>query len=332
MPVRNEADFIARSLRAVLAQDYPKLEVLIADGMSTDQTRAIIEKVAAGARFPVRIVNNPGKIVPTGMNLAMAQTKGEVIVRVDGHCEIAPNYVSRCIAHLREQGVDGVGGPIQTVGTTPLSETIAVAMSSAFGVGSSAFRIRQWREMLVDTIAFPAYTRDAIESAGPYDEELVRNQDDEYNYRLRAMGRKLLLAPDVHSRYFSRGSIRSLWRQYFQYGYWKVRVMQKHALQMKLRQFAPPALALATVGGILLMPFSRAIRWLWLLVLALYGAANASASFWVASRRGWRHLRFLPVIFATLHYAYGAGFILGMIRFVRRWRIISGNGSGDRSG
>lgn len=329
MPVRNEADFIARSLRAVLAQDYPNFEVLIADGLSTDGTRAIIARVVAGSRIPVRVLDNPGRIVPTAMNIATAQAKGEIIVRVDGHCEIAPNYISRCVAHLREKGVDGVGGPIQTVGSTPMSETIAVAMSSAFGVGGSAFRSAQAREMLVDTVAFPAYTRAAIESAGPYDEELVRNQDDEYSYRLRALGRKILLAPDVRSRYFSRSTLDSLWRQYFQYGFWKVRVLQKHMFQMKLRQFVPPALAVVTFGGAMLAPFTRLLRRLWALALLAYGMANLGASLWVAQRRGWRHLPRLPFVFATLHYAYGLGFIVGLIRFARRWRIM---GYGGREG
>src|SRR5438132_14210048 len=113
-------------------------------------------------------------------------------------------------------------------------------MSSAFGVGGSAFRTVSDRTLLTDTVAFPAFTRAALEKAGAFDEELVRNQDDEYNYRLRKLGAKILLASDVHSRYFSRATLPGLWRQYFQYGFWKVRVMQKHPRQMRLRQFGPP--------------------------------------------------------------------------------------------
>jgi succinoglycan biosynthesis protein ExoA len=320
MPIRNEADFIGRSLGAVLTQDYPHecMEVLIADGMSDDATRAIVAETAAQhPDIPVKLVDNPGKIVPKGLNLVIPQAKGEIIIRVDGHCEIEPDYVRLCVKHLLEDGVAGVGGPIETIGRDELSQAIAEAMSSAFGVGGSAFRTIKDKAMLVDTIAFPAYTRDAIEKAGPYDEELVRNQDDEYNYRLRSMGYKLLLSPDIRSRYYSRGSYEKLWRQYYQYGYWKVRVLQKHPLQMSARQFVPPAFVSVLLGGAILAPFSRVFRVLWLLALGLYGAANLASSYSVAKKTKPEYMSKLPVIFAILHVAYGWGFLRGLVKF---WR------------
>jgi glycosyltransferase involved in cell wall biosynthesis len=321
MPVRNEADFIAESLGAVLAQDYPhdRMEVLIADGMSSDGTRAIISQVAAEhPDIPVTVLDNPRYIVPTGLNIALDQAAGEVIVRVDGHCKIAPDYLSRCVAHLLEDHVDGVGGPIETVAATPSGQAIAAAMSSAFGVGGSAFRTVRGQTMLVDTIAFPAYTRRAVELAGPFDEELVRNQDDEYNYRLRKLGCRLLLADDVRAEYYSRSTLRSLWRQYFQYGFWKVRVMQKHPRQMRLRQFAPPAFVLALIGGGALAPFSAAIRWGWLAMIALYVLASFIASLLAARRAGWRALPLLPIAFTLLHISYGTGFLAGLMKFANR--------------
>ncbi len=322
MPVRNEATFIARSLGAVLAQDYPadRLEVLIADGMSTDDTRVIIRQLAAQhPQVPVRVIDNPGKIVPTGFNAALAQARGDVIVRIDGHCEIAPDYVSRCVIHLLEDGVDGVGGPIRTVGVTPLSATIALAMSSSFGVGNSAFRTVKDKAMFVDTIAFPAYTRVTVEKAGLLDEELVRNQDDEYNYRLRKLGAWLLLAPDVKATYYSRNSLRSLWRQYYQYGFYKVRVLQKHPHQMRLRQFVPPAFVATVLGGALLSPFSRIVRRLWGLTVSAYVVANLFASWRIARKTGYEHLWRLPVVFFILHFSYGLGFLRGLIHFRNRW-------------
>jgi succinoglycan biosynthesis protein ExoA len=297
------------------------MEILIADGMSTDVTRDLVAQTAlTRGEIPVIVVDNPGRIVPTGMNAALPRAKGDIIVRVDGHCEIAPDYVSCCVQHLLEDNVDGVGGPIDTIGNDLLSQSIAVAMSSIFGVGGSAFRTIKDKKMLVDTVAFPAYTRQAIEKAGPYDEELVRNQDDEYNYRLRSLNCKILLSPDIHSRYFSRSTIRSLWRQYFQYGYWKVRVMQKHPAQMSVRQFVPPLFVAVLSVGLVLFPFSALARSLWLLVIGLYLVANLAASLYEAARRGWQYLRWLPIIFATLHLSYGAGFLLGMIKFANRWQ------------
>jgi len=323
MPIRNEADFIARSLGAVLAQDYPadRLEVLIADGMSTDGTRAIIAAMAADhPHIPVTVIDNPGRIVPTGFNAALARARGDVIVRVDGHCEIAPDYVSRCVQHLLEDGVDGVGGPLETVGTSALSETIALAMRSSFGVGDSAFRIGTGEAVLVDTIAFPAYTRAAVERAGPLDAELVRNQDDEYNYRLRKLGAKLLLAPDVRAKYYSRGSLRSLWRQYYQYGFYKVRVLQKHPRQMRLRQFVPPAFVASILGGAFLSPLNKRLRALWALEITAYAVASLMASWRIARKAGRAHFRRLPLVFSILHFSYGLGFLHGLIHFRKRWR------------
>ena len=193
------------------------MEILVADGMSTDSTRAIISANAEmHSNYRMCILDNPGKIVPIGLNIAMRQASGEIIVRVDGHCEIATDYVRRCVIHIQNSGVDGVGGAITTVGETYLAEAIAVAMSFPFGVGDSAFRTLSGKTLLVDSVPFPAYTRAIIERAGLYDEELVRNQDDEYNYRLRKIGAKLLLAADVHSTYYSRSNLRSLWKQFYQ--------------------------------------------------------------------------------------------------------------------
>ena len=323
MPIRNEAAFIARSLGAVLAQDYPshRLEVLIADGMSTDETRAIIQRLAAQyPHVPVRVIDNPGQIVPTGFNTALSEARGDVIVRVDGHCEIAPDYVSRCVQHLLKDGVEGVGGPLETVGTSLLSETIALAMRSPFGVGDSAFRVGKGEATLVDTIAFPAYMRAAVERAGPLDEELVRNQDDEYNYRLRKIGARLLLAPDVRSKYYSRTSLGSLWQQYYQYGFYKVRVLQKHPRQMRLRQFAPPAFVTAVLGGALLSPLSKAIRAAWGGAIGAYVAANLFASWRIARRNGHEHFLRLPLVFSILHFSYGLGFLHGLVHFRNRWK------------
>src|SRR5262249_47693295 len=189
---------------------------IVADGRSTDDTRAIVESLQS-AHPNLKLVANPDGIAPTGLNVAIAAARGEIIVRVDGHCEIAADYVRRCVEHLQNDGVDGVGGPIEPVGETTTGKAIAAARSSKFGVGGWASRTIKDRTMLADTAPFPAYTRAIIERAGPFDEELVRNQDDEYNYRLRKLGARILLAADVKSRYYSRGNFRKLTRQNFQY-------------------------------------------------------------------------------------------------------------------
>ena len=320
MPVRNEGKFIAECLDAVMGQDYPpdRLEVFIVDGMSTDATPGIVRSYE-GRQIPLRMLENPGRIVPKGMNVALAETKGEIIVRVDGHCKIAPDYVSRCVDHIRTDHVDGVGGPVRTMGGTGTARVIALAMSSSFGVGGSAFRTVTDRTMLADTVPFPAYTRSIIDRAGPYDEELVRNQDDEYNYRLRKLGAKILLAADVRSEYYSRSSIKSLWRQYFQYGYWKVRVLQKHPRQMKMRQFVPAAFVASLAVALAAAPWSVPGTAALLIVGGSYVAANVCAAFLTARGGRLADMPLLSVAFAALHVSYGLGFLVGLVKFRDRW-------------
>jgi glycosyltransferase involved in cell wall biosynthesis len=316
MPVRNEAAYIERSLGAVLGQEYPaeRLEILVVDGMSDDGTREAVQAHAA-ADPRVRLLDNPAGIVPPGLNIGIGRARGEIVVRVDGHCEIAPDYVRRCVEHLLAghdgTPVEAVGGPIETIGETDEAAAIALAMSSWFGVGGSAFRTIKDRPLLVETVAFPAYRRATLQRLGPFDEELVRNQDDEYNYRLLKSGGRILLSPDIRSRYYSRGSLRSLWRQYYQYGYWKVRVMQKHPRQMRARQFVPPAFVTGLIGSAALGLVLRPFRLLLGAVLALYLAANVVASLSV----GREHAPRLLVIHPILHLSYGLGFLVGLAHF-----------------
>lgn len=322
MPIRNEAAFIGRSLGAVLAQDYPhdRMEVLVADGMSTDDTRVIVQQLAA--RHPdiqVRLIDNPGKIVPTGFNAALAQARGDVIVRVDGHTIIAPDYVRECMAVLERSGADNVGGRMVAVGTTALGQAVALATSSRFGVGGARFHYSD-REEWVDTVYMGAWPRRVFEQLGGFDPELVRNQDDEFNYRLRAQGGRILLSPRIRSQYHNRTSLRSLWRQYYQYGFYKVRVLQKHPRQMRLRQFVPPAFVASILGGALLSPLNKRLRALWALVITAYAVANLMASWRIARKAGRAHLRRLPLVFSILHFSYGLGFLHGLIHFRKRWR------------
>lgn len=322
MPVRNEAAFIRRSLGALLAQDYPKeqMEIIIADGMSTDDTRQIIEEIKNETKIPIVVVDNTKGIAPSGLNCALNESKGEIIVRVDGHCEIEPDYISNCVAHLQADKADGIGGPIQTIGETFRAQVIALAMSSTFGVGGSAFRTINDREMPVDTVAFPGYTRAIIEKAGLFNEELVRNQDDEYNYRIRKLGGRILLSPDIRSRYYSRSSFKSLWRQYFQYGYWKVRVLQLHSRQMSLRQFVPFVFVASIIVLSGLAVFSVYGRWLLALLLGSYLLANLVASLLTAIKTELKFFPLLPISFAILHFSYGWGFLIGLIAFRNKWR------------
>jgi succinoglycan biosynthesis protein ExoA len=320
VPIHNEEQCIRRSLGAVLAQDYPpdRMEVLIVDGMSTDNTRQLLDEIVALYSTPhIHILDNPHKIVPAGMNIALQRAKGEIIIRVDGHTLLFPDYVRQCVGTLQRTRADNAGGRMNAVGSNLFGEAVALATSTPFGIGGGRFHYSD-KEEWVDTVYMGAWPRKVFEKVGLFDEELVRDQDDEFNYRLRAAGGKILLNPNIKSEYTVRSTPSALWRQYFQYGYWKVRVLQKHPRQMSLRQFVPPAFVLAIFVSLMLSLFS-VTRVLSVVIPLMYLIANLSTSLWTAARRGWRALLYLPLIFAILHLSYGLGFLTGLVKFWNRW-------------
>ncbi|MEM6325509.1 MAG: glycosyltransferase family 2 protein [Bacteroidota bacterium] len=329
LPIRNEVSFIERGLGAVLAQDYPpdKVEVLVADGMSDDGTRAIVREVAA--RHPertIRLIDNPARIVPTAMNRALAEAEGAVIVRVDGHAEIAPDYVRRSVEALEETGAACVGGVLRTVGETGVARAISRAQSSPFGVGGASFRTGVGAGSFVDTVAFGTYRREVFDRIGGFDEELIRNQDDELNFRLTQSGGKIWLDPSVRCVYFSRASLSKLWRQYYQYGLYKVRVMQKRGGLASWRHLVPAAFVLGLALSAVLALMTGQSLWL-LAVAGPYTLANLGASLWTA-RGAWNTLPVLPVAFGILHLGYGLGFLAGLWRWRGQWKdkkILQGN-------
>lgn len=320
MPVRNEKRAIRRSLAAALAQDYPaeRFEVVVADGMSDDGTREVVGEIAASDPR-VRLVENRKRIMAAGFNRGLEQARGDVIVMMGGHAEMAPDFLSVCTKVLDESKAQCVGGMIETVCQTGVGRAIALAMSSPFGVGDCAFRIGTKERKYVDTVPFGAYTREAFRLAGNLDEELVRGQDCEFNHRLRKRGARLLFVPELRTRYFSRASLRTLAQQYFGYGFWKPRIMQKHPRQMRPRHFVPAAFVLAlllTTSAALFTPLGQAAL---VAVTGSYFVANLGASFLSARKGNWRLLPLLPLAFAILHVSYGFGFLCGLIKHWKHW-------------
>jgi succinoglycan biosynthesis protein ExoA len=320
MPVRNEAGYIERSLNSVLQQDYPadRIEVLVIDGMSDDGTRTVVQQLSNRAHMPVILLDNPGKIVPTGFNIGLRHAKGDIIIRVDGHCEIAPDYVRRCVEVLEETGADNAGGVQRAVGTGWIGRATALATSSPFGVGSARFHYSD-QPGWVDTVFLGAYRREVFDRIGGFDEDLVRNQDDEFNFRLTQAGGKIWLDPSIRSVYYSRASFRKLWRQYFQYGQYKVLVIRKRGAVASWRHLVPALFVLSLTATILLAFIARRPRWL-LPVAGPYAAVNLAATAWTA-RHNAITAPLLPLTFAILHVAYGLGFLYGLWH----WRIYSGS-------
>lgn len=320
MPIRNEAGRIAGTLASVLDQDVDpeRLEVLVVDGCSEDDTRAVVAATAAGDPR-VRVLDNPEGIVPTAMNRGLAEARGDVIVRVDGHCALPRDYLRRCEELLSETGADCVGGMIESLpsGDGVVARAIALAMASRFGTGAG-FRVGAAEPGPVDTLAFGAYRREVFDRIGTFDEELVRNQDDELNLRLTRTGGVIWMDPSLRSRYWTRADLRSLWRQYFQYGVFKVRVAQKHRGVASWRHLAPLALVLALGGGTGLALLMRR-RWPLLLVAGPYAGATLAAAV-VTGRDDPPTVVVLPACFACLQLSYGTGWLAGLWRWRGRWR------------
>jgi len=316
MPIRNEADFIERAISSVLDNDYPakQMEILAVDGMSDDGTREIVARLSK-ADSRVMMLDNPKRIASAAMNIGLKAARGDLFIRVDGHVEIPPDFIAASIRCLHEHPEAWVaGGYIKTVADSFTGRAIASAMRSSIGVGNSRFRLGDY-EGWVDTLAFGTHHMWIIDKVGYFDEELVRNQDDEFNLRIILAGGKIWMSKSIQSTYFSRGSLGKLWKQYFQYGFWRIRTLQKHKRPASFRQLVPLLFVLS-----LLLPGLAGFFWkpLWILlaieaVLYLLGLVIGALD--VGLKSGWRYAPLAPAVFAILHFAYGLGSLWGVVRF-----------------
>lgn len=316
IPMFNEERHIGDLLASVAAQDYPldRLEVLVVDGASTDGSAQVVRSFQD--RIPgLRLITNPRRLTPTSLNLGLREARGEIYVRMDSHSTMAPDYVRTCVETLQRTGADNVGGLMRPVGTNRRSEAVSLATCSRFGIGGARFHYAT-EPQYVDTVYLGCYRLDRLRELGGYDESMIINEDDELNFRLTLDGGRIFLNPEIRSSYHPRASLRALWKQYYRYGRWKVRLMQKHRRLTSLRHLVPAAFAASLLAGLALWPWTAWGGWLLLAVLGAYGAANLAFSVALAARAGWRHLPLLPPTFLVLHLAYGGGFLAGIVEFL----------------
>jgi len=280
----------------------------------------------------VRVIDNPGKIVSTGMNAAIRAARGDIIIRMDAHTEYAPDYIRRCVETLRETEADNAGGPWVAKGDGYLSRAVAAAFQSPFAAGGARSHSREY-EGLVDSVYLGCWPRETFERFGYFDEELVRNQDDEHNLRIVRGGGKVWQNPGIKSWYRPRASLSTLFLQYMQYGYWKVRVIRKHRLPASWRHLVPGAFVLAFLALYMLagihfwssghqLPASGSVvRWanaLLSLLLTTYFGCVGLASLLTAARCDWKLLPVLPLVYYCYHFGYGWGFLRGIWNFMVR--------------
>jgi succinoglycan biosynthesis protein ExoA len=322
MACRNEKAHIRDFLESLLAQDLSGMawEAVIADGMSDDGTREILDEYCHD-HPQLHLVENHGRIVSTGLNRAILTARGNIILRMDAHTQYARDYCRRCVETLDRTGADNVGGPARTSVRGTRARAIAAAYHSRFSTGGGKFHDENY-EGWVDTVPYGCWRRTTLEQIGFFDENLVRNQDDELNLRLLRSGGRIWQARDIVSWYSPRGTLSSLFHQYFQYGFWKVAVIRKHRLPGAWRHIVPCSFVLANVfflaGAITgeIAGWGPAVRWcasLWVAVAFFYAAASVTASVAAAHRHGWATLPYLPGAFAAYHLAYGLGFLIGIV-------------------
>ena len=321
IPCRNEEGFIAKTLDSIINSDYDMndVEILVVDGMSDDKTREIVTAFTQEYAM-IKLIDNPQRTVPYAMNYGIEASSGDVIVRLDAHSIYPKNYISELVYWLKKLNVENVGGVWDTTAANDSLEAQAVAYSTAhpFGIGDAQYRISEKTEPYeVDTVPFGCYRRDVFDKIGLFDTDLTRNQDDELNARLIENGGRIFLIPTLHITYFARENFSKLFKMFYQYGYFKPLVNLKLKKPATLRQFVPPLFVLFLFFGVLSFFFSKVLFSLFVVVLFVYFALDVSVSYKLAKEH--KNIKLLPYLatsFFLIHFAYGYGYLKGIVDFV----------------
>ena len=313
MPAYNEEHYIEACIASVQAQDYPKhlIEILVADGRSTDRTRDILARLAA-ADPRIRMIDNPARLQAAGLGLLVKQAIGDIFVRMDVHCEYAPDYVRTCVETLERTGADNVGGAQRAKAKTFFQKALCAALTSQLGVGGAKYRSAD-AEGFVDTVFLGAFRRRVFETIGIWDPGAITNEDAELNQRILDSGGQIYLSREIVVHYFPRDSFKTLARQYYKYGIGRARTLLKLGSFPNLRPALP---FLMVAGGTLLL----VVPPLWPLApaaFATYALATGAEAVRVGARLGPAAIPTIWAIFPTLHLSHGIGFAAGLLRYLR---------------
>jgi glycosyltransferase involved in cell wall biosynthesis len=320
-PMWNEAAHVDELVADLAAQDFEgELELFFADGGSTDGSAERLRAAAERHGLALTVLDNPSRWVSHGLNLCIEAAQGDLLVRIDCHSRYPSDYVRLCVAAAEETGAENVGGVfVPRAGGTPMERAVGSAMDTPFG-GIHWSRHGSGARVEVDTVPYGAFRPEAFQRAGVFDESLVRNQDDEFNLRLRLAGGRIVLDPSIRIYYTPRGSFRGLFRQYYQYGLWKVPVMRKHGRVVSARSLAPVAFVGSLVVLALLAPWFRPAAVLLALEVGIYVAGALVFGIRALRSRSeqWRLLPRVLASFVTFHVAYGLGMLVGLARAALR--------------
>ena len=315
IPCRNEDKYIEKCINSILNSDYPqeKIKIFVCDGLSADNTRDIVLELSK-KHSNINLIDNEKQTTPFALNLGLKASDCDIKIILGAHAEINKDFIKNNVTVLNDYpDVGCAGGIIENVYENEAAETIGLAMSSSFGVGNAHFRTGN-KNGYVDTVAFGAYRKEVFEKIGYFDEDLIRNQDDEFNYRLLKNGFKIYLNSQIISKYYVRASFSKLYKQYYQYGYWKVYVNKKHKAVTSVRQLVPLFFVLFLFLGFILSIFHWVLGVLFSLgiisyvVLALVFASQKTNSIEKTAR--------ITYTFFLLHFSYGLGYLIGIFDFI----------------
>ena len=316
IPCFNEELYIENCIISILEQDFSndKTEIIVVDGNSNDKTPQILKK------YPqIKIFNNPEKIVPISMNIGIKNASGDFIVRIDSHCIYPKNYISELIRNAIKYNSDNIGTVMHTIpaNESTKAKVIAIAISHPLGVGNSYFRIGSNRVREVDTVPFGCYKKEVFKNIGLYDEELIRNQDDELNGRLIQSGGKIILLPHIILEYYARDTIKKVFSMFYQYGFFKPLVNKKLKSPTSFRQFIPLFFVLGILIGPLLGFFNNLFFMITLYSISFYLLLLLMFSLKITKNKNLKFsaVLFLILTFFTIHWSYGWGYINGILNF-----------------
>lgn len=318
VPIYQEEKYISKCIDSMLSQDYPKddLEIILVDGMSKDRTREIVATYTAKYPF-IRMIDNPKRIAPCAMNRGIKEAKGDVIMRLDAHVYYPKNYFSLLVEKLNElPGAENVGALCNTlpVNDSITAQSIAAVLSSSFGMGNSHFRVGADKEMEVDTVPFGCFHRSIFDKVGLYDEELVRNQDDELNARIIKAGGKIYLIPQLVCEYYARDTAKKVYKMFYQYGVFKPLVNKKLGSPATVRQFFPLFFVLGLLVGPVVCLFLPVLWWAYFAVIMLWFIL--ATSFSLKDSKNLKRILTQNWIYFVVHFGYGWGYIVGIYKIL----------------
>jgi len=321
IPCRNEEKFIGKCLNSIINNDYSKesLEILVIDGMSEDKTKEIVEKYTKQYLY-IKILENPNKFTPFGLNIGVKNARGDIIIRMDAHSTYEKDYISKCIKYLNQYNADNVGGiwKIMPRTHTLINKAIVFASSSIFGAGDAYYRRGYSRgPKWVDTVFGGCYKKEVFEKIGLFNENLIRSQDMEFNLRLKRAGGKILLVPDIISYYYPKSNLKDFFRHNFSDGIWTTYPLKFGIRIFSWRHLVPLFFVSSLILSLFFSFFFWQARLFFDLIFGSYVFLSLFFSVKISFKKGFQYLFLMPIVFATRHFGYGLGSIWGIVKLLR---------------